>query len=391
VLLPVLFALVCPFTPNPRVGFYQWESAAGESAPGGGGEATRILDRAVEQMHQVRAGLVRIYLGPRYDYNFPVLSPRRFRGTPVEMLEQEQARSVMEDPCAPTVVLTVYPAIDYGEGLDEIHLSRPWGAAEEKAEYEQVRALAELVLSRYGGSEKTVIVSNSEADSRLEEIADYTGSREIAIRNLTERQRTRYRAISEARAAHPEAKLRLLSAFEISLVNARIREGKGGDFVRGPGAKNADGGFNALHDIVPHVPFDVLSYSAYETTNSPYETANPDTAAKDVTARLVRDLSLLKQAAGKPIMIGELGFARDLFDGLPTGGAEDRLRAALAAIEQAQPAYVVFWQAFDGPDQGAGYYKFGLLEPDTGMQAVLQPFISAYKGPVAGPEAGLKE
>ena len=349
--------------PNPRVGFYQWESPV----------SSGLLRTARPRIESTGAGLLRIYLGARFDYISPVLSPHRFEGlpdpTPARILQLPWYRALLDDPALPTLVFTVYSSIDYGAGRDDINLLRPWSAREERAEYDQIFALSNLLLGDYGNLKKTVILANHEADNRMLEIMPHTGSPELAIRNLAAWQNTRFRAVDDARRRWPKARLKLLNAFEISLVNLAIFQ-DGHHFRIGP-----HGRWNALREVVPQVHYDLLSYSCYESINSPFETGNVNTPAAQTGPRLLRDLALIARAARAPVMNGKLGFAREYFDPLPTGGVTARLDSALAALRQARPPYVVFWQAFDAPRGRPEPYGFGLLEPGRPVPDVLLRFI----------------
>jgi hypothetical protein len=355
---------------NPRVGFYQWVSDV---------PATKadLLTMARERVKAAGSGLMRLYVGPRFDYIHPLLSPDRFPGlkrrTPVEILGLPYYRAVLEDPDIHTVILTAYPAIDYGAGPDDIHLMRPWTAREEREEHDQIRELAQWLLERYGAEPKTFIISNTEADDKLMEVMNYTGSPEMAIENLRAWQNTRYQAVDEARRLHPNAQLKLQVAFEISFLHAKILRYQG-RFVR-----RSKGEWNALADVVPQVRFDLLSYSSYESTNSPFDTSNINTPPEDVGVRLLRDLRILQKSVQQPVMIGELGIPYDQFDRLPTGGVEPRLAAAIGAIETARPEYVVFWQVFDAPSDARAVTGFGWLDARRATSPALLRFIAGFR------------
>jgi hypothetical protein len=359
--------------PNPRVGFYQWEGVPSE------GDRRSVLEIAQQRVRESGAGLIRIHLGARYDYVYPRLDPRRFVGeleerTPLRIAQLPRYRAVIEDPSFPTVVLTVYAARNYGAGYDDTNLLRKWSRVEERTEYEQIRELCEWLLTSYGKLRKTVIIANSEADEKLLEIMNYTGSAELAVSNLRAWQRARHGAVEAARKKVGSGDLRLLSAFEVSLVNLKIQR-QGSGFV-----KSAKGQWNALYDVVPEVPFDLLSYSAYESTNSPYETQETGRPAGEIRSRLARDMAILrKQAQGRPVMIGELGFAREVFRSQP-GGVTARWRAALEALRHEKPAYVVFWQVLDSPAESGQPSGWGLLVDE--LPAPVREFIRSYRGSV---------
>jgi hypothetical protein len=357
--------------PNPRVGFYQWES------PIRGVLLPSPLFTAPELIQKSGAGLFRIYVGPRFDYFEPVLSPRRFAGvvhcTPLDILRLSHYKYVIEHPSLVTIVLTVYPARDYGGGCDDIHLSRTGIRGELDAEYRQMSDLAEFLLRDYGHLAKTVILANTEADNRMIEIMTHTGSSELAIRNMIAWQNTRFRAVDQVRRRYPKARLKLLNAFEIALVNLAI-ERQGHRFVKSP-----RGRWNALRDVVPRVSFDLLSYSAYESTNAPFETGAIDTPPAATGQRLERDLARIGRATPKPVMIGELGIPGDVYDKLPSGGVEPRLISAVDAIRRMRVAYVVFWQVYDAPAGRGEPVEFGWLDPQRRVSRALLDFIRSYR------------
>jgi hypothetical protein len=356
-----------------RIGFYQWRGVA----PAGEDLLTQARLRATA----AGARLFRLYLGGRFDYVHSVLSPRRFAGdgiaentTLAGILALPRYRAVLEDDALETVVLTAYAVQDYGAGPDDLNLLRPWGAREETAERRQITELCEWLYNEFGSQPKTVILSNHEADEKLLEIANYTGSPEMAVDTLGRWTRARFESVEAARRRHPDARLRILHALEISLVNLLVRRHRDGYRKAPPGGLQAEG-WSALQDVVPHVSFDLISYSAYESVNSPYLTQNTDYPPEQAAERLERDLERIRETAGRSlsregrkqfgsrfVMIGELGFARERFEHLATGGVLPRLYFSLrAAIGWGCP-YVVLWQVFDHPRDGGSAWGFGLLD-----------------------------
>ena len=358
-----------------RIGFYQWV-----------GPPTRHADpdpltAARERTTALGAKVFRLYVGARFDYVHRLYSPRRFQSdavegplTPAKITALPRYRAVLEDPLLETVVLTVYPIADYGAGPDDINLSRPWGPREREIEFSQTTELCDFLYREFGGLDKTVILANTEADNKLLDIMNYTGSAQRAVDNLRAWTQTRFEAVSEARRANRGARLRILHAFEISLVNLQLVK-EGPIYHKTAHVREGERGWNALRDVVPHVTFDLLSYSAYETTNSPYETQRINVDAALTGRRIERDVRLIRKRASASVsetgrrrfgrnfvMIGELGYPRERFDVLPTGGVLARLRSALAAAEAEGCPYIVLWQVFDNPRSGGEAWGFGMVD-----------------------------
>ena len=358
-----------------RIGFYQWVGP-----PVGSGEPDS-LTAARERATALGAKVFRLYVGARFDYVHRLLSSRRFQQdrvegplTPAKIIALARYRAVLEDPKIETVVLTVYPIADYGAGPDDMNLSRPWGPTEREIEFSQTTELCEFLYREFGQIDKTVILANTEADNKLLDIMNYTGSPDLAVENLRAWTQTRFEAVEQVRLANRGARLRIFHAFEISLVNLRIAK-QGSAYDRVAQMRKGGRGWNALNDIVPHVSFDLLSYSAYESSNSPYETQRIDVDAGLTRQRLERDLQLIRRRAAASVssvgrrrfgrnfvMIGEVGYPRERFEILPTGGVLPRLRGVLEAAAAENCPYVVLWQVFDNPRSGAEAWGFGMVD-----------------------------
>jgi hypothetical protein len=388
-LLLLSFALCLPLAAQDaarRVGFYQW---VGVAPP----DDRDLLTAARERSAGLGLGAFRFYLGARFDYRNPYLSPRRFQRepregqeelrnglTPAAILQLPRYAAVLDDPRLSTIVLTVYETRDYGGGYDDINLLRPWTAAEAAVERNEMGELCELLYKRWGHLPKTVILANHEADEKLMEILQHSGG-DIALarNNLVEWTRARHSAVERARARHPSTALKIFTAFEISVVNLRIAR-TAGRFRK----TNIASGYTALEEVVPYIETDLISYSAYESVNSPYQTREPD-APEQIVARLRRDLDHIRNAARGSIsaagrrrfgqnfvFIGELGFPREKFEPLPSGGVLPRLKTAIeTALDWGAP-YVILWQAFDAPRLGAEGWGYGAFD-SQGNAPSLQP------------------
>ncbi len=370
--LLLALAVCCPLAGQSaadRVGFYQW---VGVAPPG---EAD-LLTAARERSARLGLGVFRLYVGARFDYREPYLSRRRFEGelregvTPAAILQIPRYAAVLDDPRLSTIVLTVYETRDYGGGPDDINLLRPWTAVESALERNEIGELCELLYKRWGHLPKTVILTNHEADEKLMEILQHTGGDiDLARNNIVEWTRARQAALERARARYAEKALKIYTAFEISVVHLRVAR-TAGRYQK----TNIASGYTALEEIVPHIQTDLISYSAYESVNSPYQTREPD-APEEIADQLRRDLDKIRNAARASIssagrrrfgdnfvFIGELGFPREKFEPLPSGGVLPRLKIAIeTALDWGAP-YVILWQTFDAPRLGAEGWGYGAFD-----------------------------
>jgi len=357
-----------------RIGVYQWVSPAREPD---------VLTAARRRTTELGLRTFRLYLGARYDYQRPYLDPDRFEGniptTPAEILNVPRYREVLDDPALSTVILTAYSSLDYGAGPDDVNLLRPFADREREAVHAQMLQLSRLLFTRYGDQPKTVILANNEADEKLMEIANYTGDPELAVKNIVDWINTRQSAVEQARSEFPDARLRLAHAFEISVVNLRIAK-TGPRYAKAP----TQDGISALNDVLPDIRTDLVSYSSYESVNSPFETRDPDSPPRQVAARLNRDLDRISRAAadsisafgrsefgGEYVMIGELGFARETFERL--GGVLPRLYYALDTAVGRRCPWIVLWQAFDAPRLGRRSWGYGLRDDADQTPRLIAP------------------
>ena len=357
-----------------ELGFYQWVSPPRQ-------DGLDLLTAAREQAAEAGAKAFRFYLGPRFDYLRPYLAPERRTATPAGLLDLERYRAALEDQRFSTIILTAYSALDYAGGLDDVNLNRPFSDLERAEVHRQVTELCRTLFERYGDQERTFVVVNNEADEKLMEIANYTQSPQLGIKNLIAWINARQAAISSVREEYPEARLRVIHAFELSVVNLRIAR-IGGRFRK---TAHAADGFRAIDDVLPEIQCDLVSYSAYEATNSPYQTLHADTPPEQTGLRLRRDLERIAAAARgaispygrrlfgeNSVMIGELGFARETFERLPTGGVLRRLQSAIDSAENWGAPWVILWQVFDAPKWGSRAWGFGAVDA-AGRRPKLRP------------------
>ena len=67
-----------------------------------------------------------------------------------------------------------------------------------------------------------------------------------------------------------------------------------------------------------------------------------------------------------------MGFPREQFENLSTGGVLPRLMSAFQSAANWGSPYIILWQVFDNPRAGTEPYGFGVIDPH-GQAPALKP------------------
>jgi hypothetical protein len=315
-----------------KVGFYHWA-----------GTATRSMQQGVTAVRDLGGMVARVTLSPRYysDYNLGASCYEDF--TLRKLAEEPDVRGSLAEPAIRVVLLTAFDGVSFGD-CATLRFLNPWFYTEENAAAmrEEYAEFTYHLVQAHSGSGKRFILSNWEGDNALycgqayRYAADpefrqwcndnypnlYNGNQspEDSIEGMRRWFRTRWegvRAGTRRAAAAGYGGVTVRVAPEISMVRS-LRE---------------NGLRSVLYDVVPFVPFDYISYSAYESLNRP----EPDMALK-------ADLDTIAQAAGAAtIILGEIGYARHYW-GERTVELTDR---AIAAALDWGVSYIVQWSVYD--------------------------------------------
>ena len=128
-----------------------------------------------------------------------------------------------------------------------------------------------------------------------------------------------------------------------------------------------------LRDVLPHVNYDLLSYSSYDSMNK-------NVPVSQLGNSILRDIAFIRNYPGlpnKPLIIGEYGFSPDQFSDAP-----QRAVAATQAFMQAGIPLASYWDVEDDQTPTFGLYDTGgTTLSSTG--AMLQTMINSPLGSVA--------
>ena len=228
-------------------------------------------------------------------------------------------------------------------------------ADDEQAEEECFASLTRHLLRSYIHTRKTFIIQNWEGDWALRGSFDPTTKPTSAataamIRWLAARQR----GVARARAEVTTGGARVFHACEVNLVRQSLVQGA-------PGVTT---------DVLPQVPVDLASYSAWDTKDSPTHFAQ-------ALAFIAKHKRQTKPFGEHGVYVGEFGLAES--EATPQLAFE-RTAALLAEAQRFGCPYAVYWQLYCNepstkpPKVAADYKGFWLVRPDGTRSLVCQLF-----------------
>jgi hypothetical protein len=230
-----------------------------------------------------------------------------------------------------------------------------FSAEEEQAEEVCFASLTRHLLRTYAESRKTFIVQNWEGDWALRGSFDPatkpTPSATAAmIRWLAARQR----GVARARAEFATGGARVFNACEVNLVRQAQMQGLP----------------SVTTDVLPHVLVDLVSYSAWDTKDSPAQFA-------EALAFIAKHKRRTEPFGDHGVYVGEFGLPES--EATPQLAFE-RTAALLAEAQRFGCPYAVYWQLFcnepttNPPKVNADYKGFWLVRPDGTRSPICRLF-----------------
>ncbi len=249
-----------------------------------------------------------------------------------------------------TFILTAFrpgrPAAYWREGLSK---------DDEQAEEDCFAALTRHLLRTYSQTHKTFILQNWEGDWALRGSFDPATkptpvATEAMIRWLAARQRGVVRARAEFEVKGP----RVFHACEVNLVRqAQIQSAP-----------------SVTTDVLPNVPVDLASYSAWDTKDSPGQFA-------EALAFIAKHKRLTEPFGQHGVYVGEFGFPES--EATPQKAFE-RTSELLKEAQRFGCPYAVYWQVYCNEPtkkpakENADYKGFWLVRPDGSRSLICDLF-----------------
>lgn len=226
---------------------------------------------------------------------------------------------------------------------------------DELAEEECFAALTRHLLTTYANTHKTFILQNWEGDWALRGNFDpATKPTPIATEAMIRWLAARQRGVARARAGIEPTGPRIFHACEVNLVRQA----------------QVDGTPSVTKDVLPHVPVDLASYSAWDTKDSPARFA-------EALAFIAKHKPLTEPFGQHGIYVGEFGFPES--EATPAK-AFQRTSELLKEAQRFGCPYAVYWQVYCNeptttpPKENADYKGFWLVRPDGSRSAICDLF-----------------
>jgi len=337
--------------------------AGAHYTPGTPATSGSTLNGGAGAIASMGAKVIKAYLSPEYATNY---SADTFGGgisNLTDLAQTSQYSTFFSNVSFTTFIMNTWT---FANGTSD-----PWRSGVTATMLDNERAemknLTTHLLTTYSGTGKTFILQNWESDWAYLGVADPTV--EVPVRRAEYYQaflRARHEGIESARREVGQDNVRVLHGIEVNRVL---------DAVADPANPRV------VNTILPKVKFDIVSYSAYDSTVFNFETDQEDTM-RSITETFTRATNFIRDniPEGTPIYIGEFGFAENE---LPAGhNMSDLVRHVYYLASNMDYKYAIYWQLYDnecdGPSPGQACRGFWIVEPDgttSGAGTILQSLI----------------
>jgi len=354
-------------TASDILGFYEW-----------GGQYPASASEGIQKIVGLGARKARVALTPRNDIDYHQGTACSPLGSLATLAQQPDLKAALDNPNIDVVMFTAYDFTTFGDCETQRYLQPGFYTPDNIAALVQEYSDLTLYLYQaYAHTYKRFIVSNWEGDNSVYCGKAYDYATDASFRAYCDGNYAELYYGNASPADSLEALKLWLRYRQQGIADGRARAaqlGFGGMrvyFAPEFSITRAlhDGGFKSvLYDILPYVPFDYISYSAYESINA----AQPGDT-------LTADLNTIRDETGSTaIIVGEMGFSRSAWG----ADAVNRTNDVLAAASAWGVAYVFVWNLYDS----SSTQDFGVYGTD-GMPTTLAGY---YQGVLQGTAAAPK-
>lgn len=314
----------------------------GTQAIGGKYQFTRQdpLVESAEVIHAMGASCMKFDLRPK---------PKQYPGAHslVELARDEPShRKVLDMPFANFQL--------WAEPFANTSWKQGFSKAHAELEYREMYALVVHLLKTYSGTGKTFYLGHWEGDNLLRGSITKSADAQMTpekVQGMVDWLTTRQRAVDDAKRETPHQDVQAWHYTELNHPTISLREGRP----------------SLVNQVLPHVPVDFVSYSAYDVTNEP----KPE-EIKAVLDYIECKLTPKPGIQSKRVFIGEYGYSV-FHNGKLHHSPEEQNRLSIitiqAALEWGCP-FILYWELYnnelEADDQQRGFWMIddkGVKQP----------------------------
>lgn len=304
------------------------------------------LVESAEVIHAMGASCMKFDLRPK---------PKQYTGihSLVELARDEPAhRKVLDMPFAHYQMWAeTFAGTSWKQGFSKAHAEQ---------EYQEMYALVVHLLKTYSGTGKTFYLGHWEGDNLLRGGISKTADAHMTperVQGMIDWLTTRQRAVDDAKRDTPHQDVHVWHYTELNHPTISLREGR-------PSLVNL---------VLPHVPVDFVSYSAYDVTNVP----KPE-EIKAVLSYIESKLLPKPGIPGRRVFIGEYGYSV-FHNGRPHHPPQEQNRLSRitiqAALEWGCP-FILYWELYNNELEPDGQQRGFWMIDDKGIK---QPIYETHR------------
>ena len=227
------------------------------------------------------------------------------------------------------------------------------------AEYQQVYDLAVHLLKTYSGTGKSFYLGHWEGDNMLRgdisKVGDAKMDDAVRVQGFIDWLTIRQKAVDDAKRDTPHHDVNVWHYTEVNHPTISLREDR-------PSIANK---------VLPFVPVDFVSYSAYDSQNDPK-------LLRDTLDYLESKLKPKPDITGKRVFIGEYGFWTQK-DNEPQNTPQQQndrsLEVIRVGLEWGCP-FILYWQLYNNERDAAGTHRGFWMIDDKGVK---QPIYETHR------------
>lgn len=227
-------------------------------------------------------------------------------------------------------------------------------------EYQEMYALVVHLLKTYSGTGKTFYLGHWEGDNLLRGSISKSADAQMTpekVQGMIDWLTTRQRAVDDAKRDTLHENVQVWHYTELNHPTISLRENRP----------------TLVNKVLPHVPVDFVSYSAYDVTNEP----KPE-EIKAVLDYIESKLTPKPGISGKRVFIGEYGYS--VFqNGKPHHSPEEQNRLSLITIQAALAwgcPFILYWELYNNELETDGQQRGFWMIDDKGVK---QPIYETHR------------